>query len=103
MGEIVNDCRISNSSLFRSGSEKGKFYSQHIYLFVSQYWDTRNIANYSSTQKMQEDTTHIINHGKVQWVNSRRILDECELCDGLRLEKFRVDSASTFYYKSKKK
>ena len=30
-------------------------------------------------------------------------IEECESCDGLRLEKFRADLASTFYYKPKKK
>ena len=103
MGEIVNACQISDSSLFRLGSEKGKFYSQHIYLFVALYWDTCNIANYLSTQKIQEDTTHIINHGEVQWVNSCRISDKYELCDGLILEKFHADSASIFYYRPEKK
>ena len=30
-------------------------------------------------------------------------IGECESCDGLRLAKFRVDSASTFYHKLEKK
>ena len=52
---------------------------------------------------MQEDTTHIVNYDEVQWVNACRISDECELCDGMRLEKFHVDSSLTFYYKLEKK
>ena len=52
----MNACRIFDSSSFRSELEKGKFYSHHIHLFVSLYWDTCNIANYSLTMKMQEDT-----------------------------------------------